>query len=417
MQTKSDINLLHKLCHSYHDRNLRSQEIAKTMARCKSNPNSILLISNDYLSLAGNTKITASQINALKNNQKDLLMSAVFLKEATPQRQFEQNMAQFLQTEDTLLCQSGWCANVGLIQAIADEKTIVYIDRLAHMSLWEGIHSSGARVSPFRHNSVEDLESLIKKHGPGIVVVDSIYSTTGTLCPLKEIAKITNSYDCILVVDESHSLGTHGNQGQGLVASLNLNKNVHFITASLAKSFCGRGGIIACSKQLAEYVKYTSRPSIFSSTFLAYEIAGFQKTLEIIQQAHNARKTLQENADYIRNHLNAMGYNVDASQSQIIALEAGTEQSVRLLKNILESHHIFGAPFVPPATSKNRCCLRLSIHASLQENQLKHIINTCYQIRQDISLKILAINPKKKTTSSDTKQSPVSRLTTHYMLI
>ena len=239
----------------------------------------VLLVSNDYLHLADHPDILQSQARAMIRSGNGLLMSAIFLHGASPQGELEREMASFLRSEAAILSQSGWAANVGLVQSIADEETPVYVDFLAHMSLWEGIRAAGARAHPFRHNEPESLEKLICRHGPGIVLVDSVYSTNGGVCPLEEMVAVSGRQGCILVVDESHSLGTHGPQGAGLVVQLGLADQVHFRTASLAKAFSGRGGIIACPMRFRDYFAFTARPAIFSSALLPHELAGFKATL------------------------------------------------------------------------------------------------------------------------------------------
>ena len=204
------------------------------------NSDSLMLQSNDYLSISKNPEIIEAQVRSLKKRNRDAVMSAVFLHDDSIQRDFESEMAQFVGYEKAILCQSGWSANVGLMQVIADKDTNIYIDFFAHMSLWEGIKSSGAKAIPFRHNNAKSLEKLIQKNGKGIIVVDSVYSTTGDISPLKEIANLASRYGCVLVVDESHSIGTHGPKGAGLVADIGITDQVHFITASLAKTFAAR---------------------------------------------------------------------------------------------------------------------------------------------------------------------------------
>jgi CAI-1 autoinducer synthase len=95
---------------------------------------------------------------------------------------------------------------------------------------------------------------MIAKNGPGIVVVDSVYSTTGALCPLVETVDVAEAHGCMILVDESHSLGTHGPQGAGLCAALGLSERVHFITASLAKAFAGRAGFFAAPAHMRHYI-------------------------------------------------------------------------------------------------------------------------------------------------------------------
>jgi uncharacterized repeat protein (TIGR03943 family) len=97
-----------------------------------------------------------------------------------------------------------------LLQAIAEKDVPVYIDFFAHMSLWEGIRTAGAKAIYFLHNNTAHLEKMLRKHGPGIILIDSLYSTTGDIAPIAQIAKLSQQYKCIYVVDESHSVGTRG---------------------------------------------------------------------------------------------------------------------------------------------------------------------------------------------------------------
>ncbi len=72
-----------------------------------------------------------------------------------------------------------------------------------------------------------------------MILVDSVYSTLGTVAPLAEIVALAKHYGLrAILVDESHSLGTHGPHGAGLVAQLGLTNDVDFITVSLAKALC-----------------------------------------------------------------------------------------------------------------------------------------------------------------------------------
>lgn len=346
---------------------------------------SILLVSNDYLSIARHPAILNAQAEAIARAGNGLLMSGVFLRANDPQLELEADYARFLGSESIVLCQSGWCANTGLLQCIADASVPVYVDMLAHMSLHEGILSSGARAHPFRHNDIDHLERLIRRHGQGVVVVDSVYSTTGSLAPLTQIVEIALHYGCVLVVDESHSLGTHGPEGAGLVAACGLTEQVHFRTASLAKAFAGRAGLITCSRRFAEYFKCTARPAIFSSTLLPHEVAGLQATLQVIRHEDWRRQRLHENARYLREKLLGLGYNLD-SESQIISLESGPEPRTIVLRDALESRGVFGSVFCAPATTTNRSLIRFSTHAGLTDSQLRRIIEVCAEIRLEVDM-------------------------------
>lgn len=317
---------------------------------------SIVLTSNDYLAIADHPKILSAQIDELRSNKHKVVMSAVFLHEDGLKTVFENEMANYLGYESAILCQSGWAANVGLMESIASKDVPVYIDFFTHMSLWEGIRYSGASPKPFLHNNYKHLEKLLKKHGAGIVVVDSLYSTIGDISPLEEIIEIADRYKCICVVDESHSVGTHGYKGSGLVKALGLEEKVDFVTLSLAKTFAGRAGLITCSKRFAGYFPYISYPAIFSSYMLDYEIAGLRATLEVIKESDEKRDNLAKNSKYLRESLISLGFKI-ASQSQIISIESGSEESTEMLRDELEKRDIFGSVFCSPAAPKNKAII------------------------------------------------------------
>ncbi|AEF55278.1 alpha-hydroxyketone-type quorum-sensing autoinducer synthase [Marinomonas posidonica] len=348
---------------------------------------SLKLISNDYLALANHSKILAAQRKELASFDNMIIMSSVYLHGDNAQLNFEQRMADFMGSEEAVLCQSGYNANIGLVQAIVQGADVpIYLDMMAHMSMRDGTHFSKAAVYSFRHNNIDHLMSLIERHGPGLVMVDSVYSTNGSVCPLKALVDAAYEKGCLLLVDESHSLGTLGPQGRGLVVEYGLQDKVMFRTASLAKAFAGRAGIITCPKGFADYFKCTANPSIFSSGLLSYEIAGLNATLDLIIRADDRRDQLWRNADYLRQALSNLGYNVDASQSQIIGLEAGSERQTTVLKDALESRDVFGSVFCAPATAKNRALVRLSVNAGLTGSQLEQVVEVFKGIREEVGL-------------------------------
>ena len=110
----------------------------------------IKLFTNDYLSLATYPDIIKIQADMLIRDGNGLMMSGVNQPAQSPQRSFEQRMANFLQAEDVVVTQSGYCANLGLLQSIADKHTTTYLDVFAHASLWEGARSAGSPIQ-FSH--------------------------------------------------------------------------------------------------------------------------------------------------------------------------------------------------------------------------------------------------------------------------
>ncbi|WP_342050893.1 MULTISPECIES: alpha-hydroxyketone-type quorum-sensing autoinducer synthase [unclassified Cupriavidus] len=349
-------------------------------------PDALHLSSNDYLCLLGEPGLVQAQARALLDEQPELLMSSVFRHGDTPQQRLERKLADLMQAEDGLIAQSGWAANVGLVQCIAGPGVPVYIDMNAHASLWEGISAAGAQAVPIRHNDFAHAERQIERIGPGVIMVDSVYSTTGSVAPLEAFVRVAETTKSVIVVDESHSLGTHGPRGGGLVPALGLSERVHFRTASLAKAFAGRAGFVTCSSQFKEFFAVEARPAIFSSGLLRHEIAWFDAATDFIAQAEDRRQQLHAITRSVRAAISDLGYNISDGSEQIIGLEAGTEPQVMTLRNALQRRGIFGAVFCSPATPKNRALMRLTLHAKLTPSDVERLVAVLAAIRDEVRL-------------------------------
>jgi CAI-1 autoinducer synthase len=336
--------------------------------------NAVRLDGNDYLGVTGHPRIVRAQLDAIRRDEGFVVQSGVFQLETNPACQLEAALAEWIGKQGGVLCQSGYVANLGLLQVVADPQTPVYLDSLAHMSLWEGARGAGAQAHAFRHNDPEHLAKMMQRHGPGLVVVDSVYSTTGALCPLQQVVEAAEACGSMILVDESHSLGTHGPQGAGLCAELGLSERVHFITASLAKAFAGRAGFFTVPDALRPYLMAHSFPGIFSSCLLPHEVAGLAATLEVVKQADAAREKLRRNTEHVRSALSDLGFPIHQGTEQIISLEAGTETDTMALRDALEERGVFGAVFCAPATSRNRAMVRLTLSATLTDAEMAHLI-------------------------------------------
>jgi CAI-1 autoinducer synthase len=335
--------------------------------------NAIRLDGNDYLSITGHPQIVHAQVEALRKEQEFVVQSGVFHLNQHPTHTLEMALAGWVGKDDGFICQSGYAANVGLLQAIADAQTPVYLDTLAHASLWEGAHAARAPAFAFRHNDPVHLARMIARNGPGIVVVDSVYSTTGAVSPLVEIVDVAEQHGCMILVDESHSLGTHGPQGAGLCAELGLTDRVHFITASLAKAFAGRAGFFTAPAHMRYYILCSSFPNIFSSSLLPHEIAGLAATLEVIRKSDDARVRLHANTRRLRGSLSELGYPIHQGTQQIISLEVGSESDTMVLRDRLEERNVFSSMFCAPATSAKRAMMRMTLSAGLMDSELDHV--------------------------------------------
>lgn len=344
-------------------------------------PDRVELWNNDYLSLRGHAAIVQAQVDLLTGGSDDLYMSAAYLGDGSSQRALELQMARFLGTEDAVLCQSGWCAAVGLIQTVADKETPVYIDTDAHASLWDGARSAEAPTHGFAHNDTDDLERLIREHGPGIVAVEAIYGASGSIGALAEILAVAENHGCETVVDESHSIGVIGQNGQGLVSLLGLSDKVTYRSFSLSKCFVARVGMVAGPARVMEFFRYESRPAIFSSAVLPHEVAGLRAALEVIQEEDWRRRLLMRNIGYVSTALSDVGYDTAACASPIIMLRSGREDDIGELFTALEEHGVVGALLSAPAVPEGSSALRLILNCGLNDEHLDRVVAACADVQ------------------------------------
>ena len=374
--------------------------------RARPGPDDLVLFSNDYLALGGHPRVIAAQTDSLARQGNGLMMSGVYAGERDPAHELEERLAAFLGAPATMLCQSGWSANVGLIGAIAAPEEPVYIDALAHGSLWAGIEAAQATPRPFPHHDIEYLELLIRRHGPGLIAVDTLYSVTGDLCPLAEFVEVAEQTGCRLIADESHALGVLGPHGAGLAAALGLSERVDFRTASLAKAFAGRAGLIACPRPIARYLPFHAHGAVFSSTLLPHDVAGLAAVLDLVIGADDRRHRLAANAEAVRDGLTVLGYAVAPSTSQIIPLQPGSEREIARFQGLLDTRGVFGAAFIPPAVARDRCVHRLSVHSELDAHDVTRILDACATVREESGMpdwkstrRLRAARPEEVTAS------------------
>lgn len=350
-------------------------------------PGDIKVRSNDYLCLAGHPHIIESEIAALRAGGHGDAVSRVWIHhERDVIREFEQRVAKLMRAEDCVVCSSGYTANVGLIQSFATKGAPVYLDMKAHISLHEGVVSAGARPVLFRHNDPQSLDRALAQDGPGLVCIDVLYSTDGNIAPLAELVEVCEKHGAALVADETHSFGAQGPDGAGLVVAAGLADRVHFRTVGLSKAVASRGGLIVSSRRNIEYFRYEALPAIFSTAVMQHEVAGFDAVLDVFHSEDWRRDKLHANHAYLKQGLDALGYNVSASQAQIIALEPGDIRQTTTLRDALEKRGVFGAIFFPPATPEKRCLIRFTVNCGLSRNELDRIIEVCGEIRDEVGM-------------------------------
>src|SRR5690606_18769580 len=186
----------------------------------------------------------------------------------------EDYIKEFHGSEAALIYNSGYDANIGFFSSVPQRGDIILYDELVHASIREGIRLSHARAFKFKHNDLQDLDSLLLKYNSKqdnldqryiYVVTESVFSMDGDTALLEGLTNITDIQGAYLIVDEAHATGVFGKKGQGLVQHLDLQKRVFARIITFGKAMGAHGAVITGSKLLGDYLINFSRSFIYTT--------------------------------------------------------------------------------------------------------------------------------------------------------
>lgn len=343
---------------------------------------------NDYLRLSMRDEVRSAKTEAIRRHGNSFLASTVFQGgDAMDEHYaFRTQLASAMHCEDVLLTSSGWSANVGLIEAIAKQGTPIYLDQKVHASLWDGARFSAGRPIMLRHNDPNFLESRIRRDGPGIVCIDSFYSTTGAVCDLEAYVEICEKTGSVLVLDEAHSLAMVGPGAGGLAVQLGLAERVHFRTASFSKALGGHGGCIATTRHLAWFLTHRARSVIFSSAVLPCDSVAHRTAFAIARAEPELARHCLEMGELLRSQLRSREVDPGESNCQIVSISFPSVVATCRAYGLLRDRHVLAAAFTPPAAPAGTGLLRFSMHAQLHPEEVYHAAEAIVEVLDILGL-------------------------------
>jgi glycine C-acetyltransferase len=335
----------------------------------------IMLGSNNYLGLTTHPAVIKAGIDALKRYGSGNGCGAMVGGTLSIHKELEEALAAFTGKEAVMLFNSGYSTNVGVISGLLRPQDAIINDQLNHASIIDGSLFSGAKTLLFSHNNTQSLEKIIKRaklHFNGLmVVVDGVYSTSGGLAPLNEIVALAQKYKNIrIMVDEAHGLGILGEKGIGASEHFNLVDKIDIIMGTMSKSLAGVGGFIASNKEVIEYLRYYSRPYLFSTGITPSAAGSILKALEILQHDKSIREKLNANIKLFKSRLLALGLDIGMTQSAIVPIFIANKNLLLKISSRLFQEGVFHNVLVYPAVPMGGSLIRFGLTASHNEKEL-----------------------------------------------
>ena len=334
--------------------------------------------SNDYLGLALHEKIIFNSQKILKIYGTGSSGSRLLGGSFDIHEQLEEKIAKFKGKESALVFNSGYQANIGLIQTLCDVGDAIFLDKLCHASIVDGIRLSGVKFFRFKHNDIRDLERLLtrerKNFKNALVITESVFSMDGDIAPLKEICAFKKKYDFKILVDEAHATGIFGKNGSGMVEAFGLTREIDCVMGTFSKALGSFGAYLACSQIVKDYLVNKCRSFIFSTALPPAVIAANIASIDVIKQEPDRRKKLLENVKFVRNLLTENGFKL-LGETQIIPILTKDVEKTVAMSDELKSLGYWIQPIRYPTVALKEARLRLSVTTNHSPKILKKLVH------------------------------------------
>jgi glycine C-acetyltransferase/8-amino-7-oxononanoate synthase len=286
----------------------------------------------------------------------------------------EEEVAQLKGQEAALLFGSGYLANCGVIPALVGRNDVIFADRLNHASIYDGCSLARARLVRFHHNDLNHLEELLGKHrgtGEALIVVESLYSMDGDRCPLPELVRLKEKYNCLLMVDEAHATGVFGENGGGIIEEDGVADRVDVAMGTFGKALGSYGAYVAASRTMIDFLINRARTFIYSTGLPPAVIGASLAAVRIIRQEPHLRRDLFARVEYFKAALAEKGL-TNLGPSQIVPIMIGQSSRAVQIAHALRRQGIFATAVRPPTVPEGTARLRFSITRHLSHEALQH---------------------------------------------
>jgi glycine C-acetyltransferase len=335
----------------------------------------LMLNTNNYLGLATHPKIIQAARDALDKYGIGAGAVPTIAGTFDLTKTFQEHFAKFKGVEASLLCQTGFAVNQGVIPQLAGKGDYIISDQLNHGSIIDGVRLTKATKGIYAHTDVGELEKVLKKADQEgarriLVITDGVFSMDGDMAPLDKIADVCEDYGAMIFVDDCHGEGMLGD-GRGIVAHFGLQGRVHVEGGSLSKGFGVFGGTVAGSADLCEFVKNKSRSYLLSTAHPPAVVAANDASITVVETEPQHYKNLWTNTNYFKDKLDALGFNTGNSCTPIIPLIIGDPGPAQEMADILFNEEgIYGTPIVFPMVARELSRIRVQMNALLTREDL-----------------------------------------------
>lgn len=337
----------------------------------------IMVGSNNYLGLINHPRVMKAAKEAVDRYGVATCGSRFLNGTLDIHIELEKKLAEFMKKEAALAFSTGFQTNQGIISTLIGKGDLVITDKLVHASIIDACRLTYGDVHRFKHNDMADLEKILSsldKDAGKMVVVDGVFSMEGDLVNLPKVVELSKKYNAKIMVDDAHGIGVMGKSGRGTCEHFGVEDDVDLVMGTFSKSIASLGGFVAGDAKVISYIKHFARALIFSASITPASVATAIATVDIIQTEPERREKLWNITKKMKSGFQALGYNTGPTETPIIPVIVGNDETAFMLWRSLREDGIFTNPVIYPAVPKGQSLIRTSYSATHTEQELDTVL-------------------------------------------
>jgi len=345
------------------------------------------LSSNNYLGFANSQQLKSASQKAIESYGVGPAAVRTIAGTTSLHKELERKLALFKGVESALTFQSGFCANLAVIPAIAGEGDVIFSDELNHASIIDGCRLSMSKAVRYEHCNPEDLHAKIaaeKNAGRKLIITDGVFSMEGDIAPLPEIVAIAEKFEAITMVDDAHGEGVLGRGGRGIVDHFNLHGRIDIEVGTMSKAFGVMGGYIAGSRRVTDYLSQKGRPFLFSSALTAADVAACIAGVDILSASDTPVKSLWENTLFFQDRMRRVGFDLGHTKTPITPVMIGEARVAKEFSQRLFEEGIFAQAIGYPTVPAGKARIRVMMSAAHSRNDLEWAVGCFEKLRKSL---------------------------------
>jgi glycine C-acetyltransferase len=348
------------------------------------------MCANNYLGLAGHPEVIAAAREAVTQWGYGLSSVRFICGTQSLHKQLEAAMSGFLGTEDTILYSSCFDANGGLFEVLLNDQDAIISDALNHASIIDGVRLCKARRFRYQHSDMMDLEEKLKQAQScrfRMIATDGVFSMDGDVAKLEEICDLAETYEALVMVDDSHAVGFWGPKGRGTHEYCDVMERVDILTGTFGKALGGAsGGYSSGRKEIIELLRQRSRPYLFSNTVAPVIAAASLKAIELLMVSTELRDQLEENTRYFRTQIADLGFDIIPGNHPIVPIMLGEAALAQQMAAQLLDKGLYVIGFSYPVVPMGQARIRTQLSALHTREDLDFAIEQFSAVKSELKL-------------------------------